>query len=316
MDFINKNYNPVASRQVSLSFFSLVVLATIFVVVRTVIAANISSTLIVGNAAPSITAVSVNNGNPITLTSNATTTINVNFSLSDNNGCTDVFSSGSIAILLYRSSISSSSCNSSQNNLNCYKVTTSTNSCTGSNPSANATSSFSLYYFAQPTDASSSFVSDTWLATVIGTDSSNASGTADSSGVELNTLVAINVTTSSINYGTVTAGTDTGAVNQIATSTNAGNVTTTLQLSAQATLTNGGSAIATSSQRYGTSTFTYPGVSVPLSDSASTVSGFILVSPTSTQNVSQPTFWGVSVSSSFPTGTYTGTTVFSPLFQQ
>lgn len=304
-------------KRISASFTLLILGITSLLFIKTVFATNISTSLIVGNALPSVAAVTVNNASSsINLTANATTTVTVNFQISDNNGCTDVFSSGSISILLYRSGITSSSCNSSQNNLNCYKKTTSTNSCAGINTSANATTTFDVYYFADATDASSSYVAQNWLATVIATDASNATGSADSSGIEMNTLVAINVTTSSINYGTVTAGSDTGATNETATTTNAGNSSTTLQLYAQQTLSSGANAIATSSQRYATSSFTYGTGDVALTDSAATVNGFILTSPTSTSAVSGATFWGVSVSSSYPTGTYTGTTVFSALFQQ
>ncbi len=288
---------------------------------QTVFAANLTTSLIVGNASPTVDTVTVNNAtttinlNSGSTLNNGTTTVTINFSVTDNNGCSDVFSSGSLAILFYRTTITSSSCNSSQSNLNCYKVTTSTNSCSGANVNANATATVDVYYFANATDASSSFPSTDWRATVIATDGSAGSGFRDSSGIEVNTLVAIDVTTSSINYGTVTAGSDTSSTNQTATTTNAGNASTTLQLSAQQTLKFGANAIATSSQRYATSAFTYAGASVPLSDSATTVSGFLLTSPTSTTNVAGASFWGVSVSSSYPTGTYTGTTIFGALFQ-
>jgi len=284
-------------------------------IVQTVFSATVSSTLVVGNAAPSVTAVSLNGASNITLNANATTAISVAYQVSDSNGCTDVFASGTLSILLYRSSITSSTCNGAQSNLNCYKVTTSTNNClSATSTSANATSTFHVYYFADPTDPSSTYSAQTWLATAIATDSANATGSADFSGVELLTLVAVNVTTSSLNYGTVTGGTDTGATNQTATTTNAGNVTTTLQLSALSTLTSGANVIETSSQRYSTSSFTYVGTSTALTGSPVTVQGVTLIQPTTTTNVSRATFWGVSVSSSFPTGTYSGVTTFAGLF--
>lgn len=317
--------NQITSKISAYIFFGIVSIAvlglfqTIFIpsqsIIQTVFSATVSSTLVVGNAAPAVTAVTVNGASAITLSPNATTAVSVSYQVSDSNGCTDVFASGTLSILLYRSSITSSSCNGAQSNMNCYKVTTSTNNClSATSTSANATSTFHVYYFADPTDPSSTYSAQTWLATAIATDSANATGSADSSGVELNTLVAVNVTTSSINYGTVTGGTNTGAVNQTATTTNAGNVTTTLQLSALSTLTNGGNIIETSSQRYSTSSFTYPGTSTPLTGSAVTVGGVTLVQPTSTSFVDRATFWGVSVSSSFPTGTYSGVTTFAGLF--
>lgn len=256
----------------------------------------------------------VNAGSNITLTANATTAVNVNATITDNNGCADI-QNGTTTVLLYRSGITSSTCLTTANDLNCYRATNFTASSTCSANAVNTTTTFGVQYFAQATDASSSFSAQNWLATVIFKDQNNGTGTADSPGVEVLTLTAINVTTSSINYGTVTAGTDTGATNQNATSTNAGNSSTTLQLRASATLTSGANSISTSSQRYSTSSFTYAGTSTALTDTLVTVSGFFLTAPTSSTNVAQTTFWGLTVAGGTPTGTYTGTNVFGALFQ-
>jgi hypothetical protein len=279
-----------------------------------VTAANLTSQVIVGNASPSVSAVSVNGGSAITLTANTTTNIVVNATVTDNNGCNDLLLASS-AILLYRSGVTSSSCNTAQSSLNCYKLTafTATSSCQSS-VTVNTTSTFTLQYFADATDASSSYAAQTWQATVIAYDGSAATGTADSSGVELNTLTAINVPTASLNYGTLSPSTNTGGTNQNATTTNAGNSSTTLQLSSLATLTSGANSISTSSQHYASSTFTYGGGEQALSGTAATVSGFTLTSPTSTTNVARSTFWGIAIPAATPTGTYSGTNVFSALF--
>ena len=260
---------------------------------------------------PIVTAVTINGGNDITLTPNATTTVTVSFTLTDENGCSDVFTSGNVTSTLYRSGVGSSC---SADNRNCYIVATTTNNC-AAGTSANATSTFQLYYFAQATDASSSFSSQNWLATIFARDSDGNATSGVSSGVEVNTLTAINVTTSSINYGSVNANADTGGTNQLATTTNAGNSSTTIQLFASATLTSGSNSIPTSSQHYSTSTFTYAGTSTALSASAATVSGFFLTSPTSTTSVSGLTYWGLAVPGGTATGTYSGTNVFSSLFK-
>lgn len=277
------------------------------------IAANITSSVVVGNTAPVTSAVSLNAGSAITLTANATTAINVNATITDNNGCSDI-SNGTTSIMVYRSSITSSTCFSTQDNQNCYKATAFTVTSTCSTNTINTTTTFHIYYFAQPTDASSSFSAQNWLATVRFTDQSGSTSSADSSGVELNTLTAINVTTSSINYGTLSPNTDTGSTNQVTTSTNAGNATTTVRLNANPTLTSGGNTIATSSQHYATSSFTYGGSEQALSGTATTVSGFSLLAPTSTTNVSGAIFWGLAVPNGTATGTYSGTNEFTALF--
>ncbi len=292
----------------------LVVLLGVFAIIQTVVAANVGSQVVVGNSAPAVSSVVINAGSAITLTTNTTTSISITATVTDSNGCADI-TGGTTTVLLYRSGITSSTCNTTPNDQNCYKATafTATSSCISSTQ-INTTTTLSLQYFAQATDASSSFSAQNWLATVSVRDTSNATGTADSSGVELNTLTGINVTTSSIDFGTLGAGADTGSTNQVATTTNAGNSSTTLQLSASVTLTSGGNTIATSSQHYSTSTFTYSGTSTALGSSPVTVGGFTLTNPTSSSNVSKATFWGLAVPGGTPTGTYSGTNVFSSLF--
>ena len=275
-----------------------------------------SSTVVVGNAAPTISAVTLNGGSAITLTANTTTPISVAGTVTDNNGCAEI-TNGTTSVLVYRSGISSSTCFGAQNNQNCYKLTafTATSSCSNS-VTLNVTSTFNLYYFADATTASSSYNAQTWMATLRVTDSSGqGTSSMDSAGVELNVLTALNVTTSSINYGTLAASSTTGAVNQTATSTNAGNSSTTLRFSAIATLTSATDFIVTSSQRYATSTFTFPGGATQLTDSPVTVTGYFLTQPTDTVPVSQATFWGLEVPSGKATGTYSGVTLFTSLFQ-
>ncbi len=289
----------------------------VFLVTQTIFGAtstNLTSQVIVGISTPSITGVTVNNGSAITLTANATTTVNVDATITDSNGCSEI-TGGTTTVLLYRSGVGSSTCLTSSNNLNCYILNAFTASSTCSSGSQNTTTTFGVYYFAQATDASSSYNGQTWTATVLFRTPDNTTGTGDANpGQTLNTLLALNVTTSSINYGTLGANTNTGSTDQVATSTNAGNSSTSLQLYALSTLTSGSNSIATGSQGFSTSTFSYPGTSTALTGSAVLVNGFLLTSPTTTSNVSQATFWGLQVPNNQPTGTYTGTNVFQALW--
>ncbi|HEY5221125.1 MAG TPA: hypothetical protein VIJ29_03210 [Candidatus Paceibacterota bacterium] len=284
-----------------------------FFVMQTIFAANLTSQVVVGSSAPAISSVSVNGGTSITLSPNTTTNINVNATISDANGCSEI-TTGTTTVLLYRSGVTSSTCSGTANNLDCYIATAFTASSTCSGGTQNTTTTFALEYFAQATDVTSSFSGQSWMATVLFRTPDNTTNTADSAGVTLSTLTAINVTTSSINYGTITANTNTGATNQLTAVANAGNSSSSLQLSAQATLTSGSNSIATSSQGYSTSTFSYPGTSTALSATPATVAGYILTAPTSTTNVSGTIYWGLGVPNATPTGTYSGTNVFSALF--
>ncbi len=272
-----------------------------------------TSSVIVGNAAPTVTSVVLNANAVITLTANATTAVNVTAIISDNNGCSDI-TSGTTTILVYRSGITSSTCLSTQDNLNCYLATAFTASSTCASNSVNATATVGIYYFAQPTDATSSlFSAQNWMATVIFKDPSNATGSGDAAGGELNSLTAVNVTTSSINYGTLSAN-STSPTSEVTTSTNAGNTSTTLKLSANSTLTKGTDSIATTSQHYATATFTYGADEQLLQETATAVAGSILTAPTGTANVNRAIFWQLNVPAGKPTGTYAGVNLFTAVY--
>ncbi len=292
-------------------------LRTIFAATTTTVPTQMQVISSGANQAPTVTSVAISPTPQITLTSNTTTSVYVTAIIDDTNGCSDFLPpSGSSTILLYRAGITSSTCLTTQNNLNCYRATdfTATSSCISSTQ-INTTTTFQVWYFADATDSSSSYSSQNWKATVIVRDSANATGTGDSPGVQMNTLNAINVTTSSINYGTIAASSTSGSTNQVATTSNAGNSSTTLQFRALQTLVSGSNSISTGSQRYSTSSFTFPGTSTALTDSLVTVTSFLLVPPTSTSLVQRAAFWGLEVPAGRPTGTYSGFNVFSALYQ-
>lgn len=276
------------------------------------------------NSAPSITSVKLNNNNSLTLTANATTTFNISYHVTDTDGCADVTKGyvGNGTSTAFRTGVKATCAipNPTTSNQSCYfqiATTNTTSSCSGSND-FDVTSTVDIYYFADSTgDPSSTIPTQHWEAFAMVADSTGASSTATSSDVDVNVLTAVAVTTSSINYSSVTASTNTGATNQIATTTNAGNSSTTLQLFALQTLVLGSNAIATSNQHYATSSFTFGGTEQTLADgagNAKTATGVFLAIPTSTANVSQATYWGLSVANGQASGLYTGTTVFAPLF--
>jgi hypothetical protein len=265
---------------------------------------------------PTVSAVTVNGSvTPIILSPGTTTPVTVSYTVTENPGsCTNIFTSGNTTTTLYRAGVGASC---AANNLNCYIVgpASTVNDCSGGTV-AHATATVNVYYFAQSTGvASSSFPSDNWLANVQAIDGTdNTTGSANSSAVNVGVLLAINVTTSSINYGTITASSTSGSANQTTTVQNAGNSSTTLQLSGTA-LAKGTNTIATSSQHYATSSFTYGTGDTALSDTATTISGFLLAVPTSTVSVQSNIFWGIGVPAGSPTGTYNGVNLFTAVQQ-
>lgn len=264
--------------------------------------------------APIVTNVVLNSGSAISLTENATTTVNVVASTTDQNGYAELISATSS---IYRSGVTSTSACTADNN-NCYQLASTScsfSTCSGNN--CNLTCTAYIYYFAEPTD-SGAYSAQNWLANVTVVDKYNATGTAGTaSGVELNTLLALDVT-SAINYGTLQPGNDTGATNQTTIVTNTGNAAIDVEISGSKLNLDGldGSSynIGVTQQLYATSTFTYSTCTICTTLSATAVTYEIdLVKPTTTTAITDDIFWGLNVPSGRPIGTYSGTNTFSPV---
>lgn len=255
------------------------------------------------NSNPTVSSVVVNGGSAITLNANSTTSVPISFTITDNNGCADVFTGGGVTTTLFRSGVGESC---TPNNLNCYVTNAQVNNCSGGN-TANATATIPIYYFAEATDASSTYSGQSWQAKIIVSDTAGLSSSSTSAGVNLNTLLAINLPSNSISYGTVGAGANTGSTNQIIEVQNVGNTSSTLQISGT-NLTYNTNIIPANSQRYATNTFTYNISDTPLNTFLTTVSGFFLTKPTSTSTVAKNLYWGIAAPPGNPMGTYNGTT--------
>ena len=297
-------------------------LAAIFVLasfsmLQTVFAEDVTTQVIVDNAAPSVSAVKILNDTPIILTSNATTAITVSFTVADANDCTDVFELGTVSTTLLRGGVAvytNDNVDCTASNLNCYRVSTSTShSCTSGNTSADATATLEVWYFADATDGSSSYSGEAWQAYVIVQDQAVASSAASSSDQELNSLTSMTSQSSTINYGTVAANANTGATNQQQPFANTGNTTSGLTIYGTALVETlvGTASIATGQQKYATSAFTYGTDDIALTElTAVSVSNTTTTNPTSTEYVLTDLYWGIAIPNGQATGTYLGTSTF------
>lgn len=253
---------------------------------------------------PTVTNVSVNAGSNITLNEATTTTVQVTATVTDTNGYADI---SNVIGKLYRSGVTNAhTC--TLNQANCYQETgfvlsgCSGNSCT-------ATLTFSVQFFADPTDTGT-YSSQYWLGWVQATDASATSGTAFSpnSVTEMNTLVALNIT-GSIGYGNLLPGDNTGATNQSITIVNTGNVAMDIELygtsicSDYPTCTAG--VITVGNQEYKLTTFTY-GSGIDLTGSPVTVQVNLAKPSAAPSNSSAPLYWGLGLPSGLPSGSYTG----------
>ncbi|MEK7608468.1 MAG: hypothetical protein AAB495_02730 [Patescibacteria group bacterium] len=259
------------------------------------------------NNLPTLSALLLNGGSAITVIENTSTSIAVTGTATDLDGNADIsFATGTI----YRSGVGGgASCTSNENN--CYRVASS--SCAKSNCSGNScdfTCTAKIQYFADPTD-SGAFSAENWLGQITATDAAGATGVSTTvSGVELNTLFSLNIT-NSINFGSLLPGGDSGAVNQIATTTNTGNAAIDVEFSGT-NMVFGANTIAVGNERYATSTFTYSSCTVCTAlTTIATAYELDLAKPTSTAVVEDTVFWGLSVPNGNPPGSYTGTSTFT-----
>ncbi len=261
----------------------------------------------VGNNTPTVSAVNISSS-PIVLNENGTTTVTITATVTDSNGCDEVFTNGTTTATLYRSGVGAS-CSVDANN--CYvnvPLTEVGNTCTGgSDTEGDASGTVQVWYIAEATDASSSNSGDTWQATVKAIDNSNASSTnTDASPPELSTLLAINVT-ASMSYGSVSAGATSTTVS--ASTTNTGNYNSTDSNFSGVNLESGGNSIAVGQQKYSTTTseawdyMDYTLSGTPTRRELNVAKGTATGTPSQ-----QGSFWAISVPGGQAAGTYNGTT--------
>jgi hypothetical protein len=189
----------------------------------------------VSNQTPSISAAGIslldtdNVGN-LTLTVPQATSgpFKVQFVVADNNGCLNASSTSEIVsnvISVYRSSATCTSGSNYDSN-NCYAsssplftpfyscaIDSAVNACSGATDSdVGVTCTFSLWYNADATDgvssATSVYFADNWLAAVRATDDNASSSpvTVSSTGNELTSFLAFDVSTTTVAYGSLQPG--------------------------------------------------------------------------------------------------------------
>ncbi|MEK7465284.1 MAG: hypothetical protein AAB631_00740 [Patescibacteria group bacterium] len=307
--------SSILFRSYLLSAAFIAVFLGVFLHLQLVSADSSGTSVSVVNATPAVSNVVISS-DPITLTENTTTTVTITATISDGNGCSDVFSSGTISAVLYRSGVAAtSSCTADDSN--CYRSITLVDTggtCTGgTDTSGNASGTVPMQYFAEATDASSTFPTQWWVAFVKASDFASASSTATSTAAtELNSLYALNIT-GSISYGSVAAGADTGASNQTATVTNTGNFKIDSEFSGT-NMTDGSNTINATQQKYATSSVTYASLTFNLSTTATARDINIVKATSSSTPSTQGTFWGIAIPNGQVAGSYTGTNTFTAVY--
>lgn len=312
----------------------------------------------VSNVAPTVAGgtISLNGGSDITLINmgDQTTNFSLSFIVADANSCDAVGGANaydevaSYAVSVFRSGVGTSSCNGLTGGYdpnNCYSsnvatttwnltCTASSTSCTGSTDDTiiyNCT--FPLWYIADPTNGTSTetpFFNQNWSAGVAGIDNNFATGTisTSTSGVELNSLVAINLLNTLIAYDQLEPG---NAMTNLSASTTMqvlGNTGLNQLLGGDSMCgtyspsnpcpfyasSTASSTIRYDNQRYSATSSQAFAAGTPLSPTSTP--GTLLIQipkPTSTSTpTSKKTYWGISVPGTISlAGSYTGQNTFT-----
>jgi len=263
------------------------------------------------NVAPTVSSVSLNGANNITLNENTTKSVSATGTVSDTNGYANI---SSVIGKIYRSGVGS---DCSADNNNCYSAASCATSSCASNDCV-ATCSYNVQFYADPTDtgkyaSSSGWTSQSWVAWIKAIDASNASSSATNSSqtVDINTLPAV-IVTNSITYDSLSPEQNMANLTKEVIATTTGNIPIDLQIKGDDMTGVPAGTITITNQRYATSSVLW--------DSGNTASSTYqnfevdLGKPTSHPSTSTDIiYWGWAVPSGTPVGTYTGTDYFNPV---
>lgn len=280
---------------------------------------TISTSVDVGNALPTVTIVAYPNdgsvGGNITLTENTTTQATVSATLTDTNGYSDI-KSAKAYILRHTLDGGEDLASCTLDDSDCYRTECNLDTGTGSGNNITCNASPSLRYFANPTDSSSSSSADDWTVMVIASDTAGADGLASNSGtaVDINTLGALDTSTS-VGFGSISVGSNTGSSPIQSGVTNTGNKhIDVLVKSSDATYalctdyaTCAGGTIANNQEVYTSASIPYTDDFVKTLSGTNTFYNICLPKATNNNNkINDTLFWGLAVPGGSAQGSYTG----------
>lgn len=305
---------------------------------------NVAPTVISGD----ISIADTDNAGDLTLTVEAdeTTGFRLDFAITDANSCVNTTGTpgseiSGYRVALHRSSISTTTCDSSVGSYNpnsCYAsqvptatwnlvCTASSTSCTGpTDDDIIYNCTFPLWFVTDPTDVGTPWAADNWVASVAGVDDDSAVGSlvTSSIGQELISFVALDLITATIPYGGLEPGQDTGTLSATTTILAVGNTaldqentgesmcgTYTVATECPVSLT---STVPENRQKFASSSLSYAsGFATSLSSSTYQEIELNVTKTTSTSTPNQGiSYWGIAVPASITlAGSYTGLNTFS-----
>jgi hypothetical protein len=276
------------------------------------------------NIAPTVGAITLNGGANITPQIKASSSISVivrSASVQDLNYCTDLVSATATAYI--SDAVNSANCTADGNS--CYQYAST--SCAISDCGAGASATFSctttIQHYMTPTDNSTANPKNaqSWFAALSVTDDDGAQGigyytTAD--GVEVVTVMGLEVTEGAIDYGILRAGTSTKGYNATTTVINYGNSPMNPNLSgtSMTRIQGGGNTINENNQKWSITNFYYTTGGTVLSSTTPARASINAPKPTSLADVSDEVYWGILVPAFTVAGNYAGQNLFTAILDQ
>ena len=250
------------------------------------------------NKLPDVTAAELESGSSsFSLTPQVNTTITATATVEDNDSCQDL---DTVDATFFRTG--QGQAGADNNNYRYTMVCTQdVGTCTGpSDTEADYTCTADITYYAEGTDAVSQNAADDWTVEITADDGTDT-GDSSTDTIEVETLVAFEVS-ATVNFGSLSPGTNTGTTNQLMTITNYGNAQLDMDVSDYGLVASDGLAmscatgsIPDSNLKYDTSAFTYSSGGIAAS---STPIEFDLDLAKSTGSVSSTTLYtGIAVPS-------------------
>jgi len=233
----------------------------------------------------------------ITLTENTTTNVVCTAIVTDSNGFADITS---VEARLYETAQGAAG-TADENYRYILAGNTECVPSGGSGDTENYTCTFAVRFFANPAG---------WTCQVTPSDS-GGSGTADSDTITMNTTLALNVTTTIV-YGDMGLGTNSGATPIATLVTNTGNALMDPQVSSGAAMTCATGTIPVANQKYAASTFTYSSGGLALSGTPTTLN-LALPKPTTTTPVTDNSYWGILIPADSIDGACSGSNTFTAI---
>ncbi len=275
-----------------------------------------TSTYTTNNVAPTVANITLNNGaaiNPNIKNAPNRVVWATSTSVTDNNGCGDVLGATSTFYM----SNAAGGANCAANDNNCYRVAAGNcyiSDCTGgSDTIATVACTASLAFHSVPTTASGTnpYAAYNWI-TAINAYDDTTTGSATSSGVELNVTSALEVTELTIPYGLLQAGQNTGASNATTTVVNFGNSPLDSDL-VGTWMTKAPDVIPENNQHFNLTNFTFP-AGTAISSTTPQTAAINIARPTSATDLTSPVYWGMSIPAMTPSGDYAGVNTFTAVF--